>query len=336
MPRVDELATELGITSSEALERLQRLGFPTANGATAVDDAVAERLRTDVREGVATPSAEGSTAVDAPEAPGVGERGEGGGAAPGATGAARDDGAAGATPAAGEDGTARTSRRTEPRSPRRKSLGRRFLAKVAELPLLVIVAFVIAVVIKTFLVQAFYIPSGSMIPTLRKGDRVLVEKVTYFFGGADRGDVVVFAKSVFGKSKQDLPWHEDARNFLRELVGLRTGSETDYIKRVVAVGGDSVRYEGNPRKLYINGEEVDEPYLTGPRNAGSELTSRDCKSLKMDPADGGCRVPAGMVFVMGDNRNNSEDSRVIGPIDEDKIVGHAFVLIWPPSNFGGL
>jgi signal peptidase I len=210
------------------------------------------------------------------------------------------------------------------------------LTQITELPILVLFAFAIAVLIKTFLVQAFYIPSESMLPTLKIGDRVLVEKLNYRFGEPSRGQVVVFARSVFG-SHPDVPWHQDARNFLRELLGLPTGLEEDYIKRIVAIEGDVISYTGHPRKLRIDGKVIVEPYIAGGEDRGSSpLNEKECKRLKMEAADDGCRVPTGKVFVMGDNRSNSEDSRVIGPIEEGKIVGHAFVVLWPPGNFGGL
>lgn len=176
-----------------------------------------------------------------------------------------------------------------------------------------------------------------MVPTLRIGDRVLVEKVSYLWDNPSQQDVVVFARSVFGQAPPDVPWYEDLRNFMRELLGLPTGSEEDYIKRIVAVEGDSVRYEGRPRTLYVNGEKVEESYIkSGIDRTSAPLTTNDCERLEMEVADGGCRVPAGQVFVMGDNRNNSADSRDIGPVAEDKIVGRAFVVIWPPEDFGGL
>jgi signal peptidase I len=209
------------------------------------------------------------------------------------------------------------------------------LAKVTELPILILLAFFIAVLIKTFLVQAFYIPSGSMFPTLKVGDRVLVQKVQYALGDPGRGDVVVFERDVFGpKDEERLSTLDKARNFFRDLLGLPTGQFEDYIKRVVAVGGDVISYEGSPRKLTINGEVVDEPYINrGIDRASPTLTGSDCKRLDMDQVDDSCRVPAGAVFVMGDNRGNSEDSRIIGPVDENKIVGRAFLIIWPPSDF---
>jgi signal peptidase I len=206
---------------------------------------------------------------------------------------------------------------------------------LAELPVLVLLALVIAVIIKTFLVQAFYIPSGSMFPTLHVGDRVLVEKLSYRFGGPGRGDVVVFERDVFGAGEPDVPWHQDARNFVRDLLGLPTGQSQDYIKRVVAVEGDTIRYAGTPRRLIVNGEEADQSYIHGGRDGSSPtVTSDDCKRLQMEKSADGCLVPEDMVFVMGDNRGNSEDSRVLGPVGEDKIVGKAFLIIWPPSDVG--
>jgi signal peptidase I len=147
--------------------------------------------------------------------------------------------------------------------------------------------------------------------------------------------VVVFANDVFGGGEPDRPWFDDAKNFVRELLGLPTGTEEDYIKRVVAVGGDTIRYVGNPRHLVVNGEMVDEPYINHGRDATSQtITSGDCERLRMESERDACVVPAGEVFVMGDNRANSQDSRYLGPVDEDKIVGRAFVIIWPAGDFG--
>lgn len=206
-----------------------------------------------------------------------------------------------------------------------------------EFPVLVLIAFGIAIIIKTFLVQAFFIPSGSMIPTLRKGDRVLVEKVSYRLHEPRREDVVVFAREVLGVPAPDVPWPDDVRNFLRELAGLPTGREEDYIKRIVAVGGDTIRYAGSPRRLIVNGTEVPNDYInTGKDESSSTITAADCNRLHMERHRDACRVPAGMVFVMGDNRPDSEDSRILGPIEEEKIVGRAFVTIWPFERFTSL
>lgn len=224
-----------------------------------------------------------------------------------------------------------------PEEPSSREPRRRWWRHLTELPMLVLFALVIAVIIKSFLIQAFYIPSGSMFPTLHIGDRVLVEKVSYRLHDPRRGDVVVFAREVFGPAP-DVPWHQDVRNFLRELLGMQTGSgEEDYIKRVVAVGGDAIRYTGTPRTLYVNGEPFEEPYIRGGKDtASSTLTNADCRRLEMASSEDGCVVPAGEVFVMGDNRANSQDSRSIGPVEVDKVVGRAFVIIWPPGDVGWL
>ena len=230
---------------------------------------------------------------------------------------------------------AETPAETKKKKSKKPKKQRSTLAKVTELPMLILLAFFIAVLIKTFLVQAFYIPSGSMFPTLKVGDRVLVQKVQYTLGDPGRGDVVVFERDVFGpKNEESLSTLDKARNFFRDLLGLPTGEYEDYIKRVVAVGGDVISYSGSPRKLTVNDEVVEEPYINkGIDRASPTLTGSDCKRLDMDQVDDSCRVPAGAVFVMGDNRGNSEDSRIIGPVDEDKIVGRAFLIIWPPSDF---
>jgi signal peptidase I len=309
------------MSSKEVLERARRMGSRVSGDASVVDPGVTERLRAQ-RAGSGVPGPRAGWRPPAPASPGSGDgapapvlerpggRGPGGPSAP--------VGGEGSRPEGGDGGS-------------------RLWAQLSELPLLVLLAFVIAVVIKTFLLQAFFIPSGSMIPTLYAGDRVLVEKLSYRFGSPERGDVVVFAKSVFGRGEPDLPWYLDVRNFLRELLGLPTGAEQDYIKRVVAVEGDVVRYAGTPRRLVVNGRRVPERYIGARRDRFSPaLTSRDCDRLRMGSAPGGCRVPRGRVFVMGDNRSNSEDSRAIGPINESKVVGHAFVIIWPPGDVGGL
>ncbi|HEX2059011.1 MAG TPA: signal peptidase I [Actinomycetota bacterium] len=292
MPRVHEVAKQLGVTSKEVLACLEELGEPRSTHSSSIDDELADRVRTALRP-EPEPEAEPESEAEREPAP-------------------------------------------EPAPAAQTKKKRSWVRHLAELPILILIAFVIAIVIKTFLVQAFFIPSGSMIPTLHVGDRVLVEKISYRFGGPSRGDVVVFEKDVFGETP-DLPWYDDARNFVRELLGLPTGIEEDYIKRVVAVGGDTIRYYGQPRSLYVNGTEVAQDYVNRGQDAASPtITAQDCKRLQMQTDGGGCVVPAGKVFVMGDNRGNSEDSRILGPIDEDKIVGHAFLIIWPPNDFGTL
>jgi signal peptidase I len=158
----------------------------------------------------------------------------------------------------------------------------------------------IALLVEAFLIQAFWIPSPSMEPTLDVGDRVLVNKLSYKFHDVNRGDVVVFERPPGASTGQD-------------------GEIKDLIKRVVAVGGDTVEAkEGN---VYVNGEQIDEDYLEpGTPTDNLPLTT----------------IPEGQVFVMGDNRTNSEDSRIFGPIDEDAIVGRAFIRVLPITDIGWL
>lgn len=190
-----------------------------------------------------------------------------------------------------------------------------------ELPVLVVIAFAVALLIKTFLLQAFYIPSASMEPTLVEGDRVLVEKVSYRFGGPDRGDVVVFEKDLElpPGAEDDQSIFEDIGDGFRSLFGFPTGGSQDFIKRTVAIEGDTI--EGRDGKVFVNGAEIGEPYLPD----GIEIS-----------AFGPVEIPQGMIFVMGDNRTNSDDSRSFGPIEADTVVGRAFVLIWPPSDMSSL
>lgn len=157
-------------------------------------------------------------------------------------------------------------------------------------------ALAAALLIKTFLFQAFFIPSASMEPTLQIGDRVLVNKLSYQFGDIDRGDLVVF-------KRPDLPAESAA--IVRDLI-----------KRVIALPGETI--EAREGEIYINGKVLVEPYL--PKGTLSENLPSQV-------------VPAGRVWVMGDNRANSRDSRVLGAIDVDTIHGRAFVRIWPVGEF---
>jgi signal peptidase I len=183
-----------------------------------------------------------------------------------------------------------------------------------ELPVLVLVALVIAVVVKTFLFQAFYIPSGSMLETLQINDRVLVNKLSYRFGDVHRGDVVVFDR---GNRPPESPPEALFRNLL-ESIGIRT-PEADLIKRVIGLPGETIEIRDNT--VYVDGAPLREPYL------------REGTHMPDFPAE---KVPQGEYFVMGDNRNSSRDSRFDGPIESEHIVGRAFVIVWPPSNWSGL
>lgn len=159
-------------------------------------------------------------------------------------------------------------------------------------------ALVIALVIKTFLLQAFYIPSSSMVSTLNIGDRVLVNKLSYDLHDVHRGDIIVFERP---EAEAD------------------SSTITDLIKRVVGLPGDTV--EAQNGQVLVNGEPLDEPYLD------EGVTTGD-----FDPVT----VPEGHFFMMGDNRGDSRDSRFFGPIAEETIVGRAFFRVWPLGDISTL
>ncbi|MCY4134392.1 MAG: signal peptidase I [bacterium] len=168
-------------------------------------------------------------------------------------------------------------------------------------------ALVLALILRSVLFQAYYIRFTSMEPTLGNGDRVLVNKLGYDIGDVDRGDLVVFERP----------------------RGVSGRQEDDLIKRVIALPGEVIAFvEGD---VYIDGRRLHEPYLES-----SGITTGKTPSGCAAIVDEGCLIGAGEVFVMGDNRPNSTDSRTFGPISEDLIVGHAFLRLWPMTDFGRL
>ena len=172
----------------------------------------------------------------------------------------------------------------------------------------VIGALVVALVVKTFLFQAFYIPSASMEPTLSEGDRVLVNKVSYDMHDVNRGDVIVF----------ELDEDDIGPDGIKDLI-----------KRVIGLPGDVI--ESRDGVVYVNDRALEEPYLAEGMVTGDPEDDRN-------PAIERQTVPDDHVFVLGDNRSNSADSRYPyrGPIPVDSIVGRAFVLVWPPGDIGTL
>jgi len=158
---------------------------------------------------------------------------------------------------------------------------------------LVAASLAVALFVRGFLIQAFYIPSESMVPTLVKNDRVLVNKLSYKLHDVHRGDVVVFTAP----------------------PGAATAQVKDLIKRVVGLPGETI--EGRNGSIFINNKPLDEPYLP------PDVRSRDFPPEKVPPA---------RVWVLGDNRQDSRDSTFFKSIDEHSIVGRAFVKIWPLND----
>jgi signal peptidase I len=188
-----------------------------------------------------------------------------------------------------------------------------------EFGLLTFAALVIAVVIKTFLIQAFFIPSGSMEPTLMPNDRILVNRLAYRFGDIERGDIIVFADPT--PSEQDRGVVGSIAHWIGEGVGVVRPADDDFIKRVIALPGET--WEMRDGTTYVDGRKLDEPYVN----------QADLDTRSFGPET----VPDGMLFVMGDNRNHSGDSRFpppggLGYIPVDRVIGQAFVIIWPPSR----
>jgi len=190
--------------------------------------------------------------------------------------------------------------------------------------LLVVVAMVMAVVVKTFFVQAFYIPSGSMEPTMVEDDKIVVQKVSGWGGGPGRGDIVVFRDpgGWLDESESRSPSNVVQKGL--EQVGLFP-SGGHLIKRVIGVGGDHVVC-CSKGKLTVNGIEIEEPYLA------------DATSTEETPFD--VKVPEGRLWVMGDNRGNSSASPQHmgdpggGFIKESSVVGEAWLRLWPIGRAG--
>ncbi|MFE7774770.1 signal peptidase I [Streptomyces sp. NPDC057445] len=222
--------------------------------------------------------------------------------------------------------------RAERRKLARRVKRRRQRSAVKEIPILIMVALLIALGLKTFMVQAFVIPSGSMEQTIQIEDRVLVDKLTPWFGSKpERGDVVVFRDPGGWLQQEQAPRKDDpivvkqVKQGLTFIGLLPSDDEQDLIKRVVAVGGDTVKCCDANGRVTVNGVPLNEPYLH-PGNAPSKLSFV-------------VRVPAGRLFVMGDHRSNSADSRAHldedfdGTVSEDGVVGRAVVIAWPLGHW---
>ena len=175
--------------------------------------------------------------------------------------------------------------------------------------IVVVVALVVALVIRTFVVAPFYIPSDSMFDTLHTDDRILVNKLSYRLHDVNRGDVVVFERP--------------------PAVNFGDDSVEDLIKRVIGLPGDILEFRDCA--VFVNGQLLDEPYTDG--------ACTEAPNATVDPEqDGRIAVPQGEYFVMGDNRRpqQSYDSRFWGYVDDDLIIGRAFVVIWPQAHWGWL
>ena len=176
---------------------------------------------------------------------------------------------------------------------RRKSVVREYAEAI-------LIAILLALLIRTFVVQAFKIPSGSMIPTLLVGDHILVNKFIYRFRDPARGDVVVFK------------YPEEP--------------ERDFIKRVIGLPGETIALR--QKKVYINGEPLEESYVDFLEPPGAETSIHEVTSADVRERFGPVTVPPNQYFVMGDNRDNSQDSRYWGFLPRNYIKGRALMIYW--------
>lgn len=198
------------------------------------------------------------------------------------------------------------------RDERRAASAKRDGSFLRELPVLLLIALVLAFLLRTFVVQVFYIPSSSMEETLSVDDRMVVEKITYRLRGPERGEVVVFEGDELGAVDPDATVAERVLRGAGQFLGLVPASARDFVKRVIGLPGDRIVIEDG--RVTVNGVELDEPYVT-----------------YEDRSDfGPVTVPDGSLFFLGDNRPNSSDSRrSLGFVDEDAVVGRAAAIIWP-------
>ena len=187
---------------------------------------------------------------------------------------------------------------------RRRRRKRSATRNAIEWVLVLMGALLVALVVKTWLFQAFYIPSGSMEPTLHVSDRVLVNKVSYDIGDVERGDIVVFERPDSWGS----------------------GDIDDLIKRVIGLPGETVAVRQG--EVYIDGERLEEPWIEDDVVTPAFFEESGCVPS--------CRIGDDEVFVLGDNRGNSDASNHFGPLPFDTIVGRAFIRVWPLGDFGGI
>ena len=217
-----------------------------------------------------------------------------------------------------------------------------------ELPILILVALVLSFLLQTFIARVYLIPSESMEPTLHgcagcTGDRIVVEKISYRFGEPEPGDVVVFLgpdswSANYRSIRSDNPVIRGFQN-AGSVFGVVPPDENDLVKRVIATGGQAVECCDDQGRVLVDGKPLNEPYIVNdfPFTPGTLTCDTDMKSGR---CFGPVTVPEGNLWVMGDNRNNSADSRyhvgdeLQGTVPVDNVRGKAVFIVLPPSRMG--
>lgn len=200
-------------------------------------------------------------------------------------------------------------------------------SKIRETFETVLIALILALFIRATVAEARYIPSESMLPTLNIGDRLIVEKISPLLSIPKRGDILVFYPP---DQQWDRPWikktgqlstihfsDKDDNNLLKiSLKWLGFSGEVAYIKRVIGLPDETISVDNG--RIFINGEPLKETYVKEP------------PFYTMPPI----KIPSDAIFMMGDNRNNSKDSHVWGPLPLKNVIGHAIIRFWPPQRIG--
>lgn len=190
----------------------------------------------------------------------------------------------------------------------------RLFRLLVEIIVIVIAAIVISFLVRTFVVETYEVPSGSMEDTIQVGDRILSEKITYYFRSPEKGEIVTFVSPIQSDESTD-------------GESLLSGNQEIFVKRVIATEGDVVNiFNGN---LYVNGELLEEDYVKDGDPTYSFTTTYQGIEISYPYT-----VPEGEIWVMGDNRTNSRDSRYFGPVDVESVTGRVFFRYWPFSSFG--
>lgn len=194
--------------------------------------------------------------------------------------------------------------------------------------LLVLVAVVVALLLRTFLVALFLVPSGSMEQTLRVGDRILVDRTAYEFRSPRRGEVVVFRGTDGWASETGTA----GTNPVDRLLGAPPDGQEDYVKRVVGLPGDVVECCDRQGRVTVNGHPLDESYVFDDPPIDTPPSPGECRARRFGPY----RVAEGALFVLGDHRAVSQDSRCRGVVPRADVIGRAVAVAWPPGHWRSL